>query len=230
MQLNIENFSVHVHNREEALELKQEIFTHHTYYFETDSPAPVIIDAGAHIGLATLYFKKLYPTANITAIEPNHTNFQLLERNILENRLENVTLVNAALAARPDRTLPFFSDQDKSWLSTSSFLKGAWNSQQKTTQSNVQTVSLSQFLTQPIDLLKMDIEGAEFQVLESAAPQLNQIKHILLEFHPHSGQKIERLLKLLNDRDFETTVTQKGKEIDAAKTSGLLIVEAVQNK
>jgi FkbM family methyltransferase len=76
----------------------------HTYYFETDNPLPFIIDAGAQIGMSTLYFKKQYPGAEIVAIEPNTINFKLLEENIWENQLDNVTTIQAALTGYGSET------------------------------------------------------------------------------------------------------------------------------
>ena len=79
----IDQYEVNYHDKDELLHLKNEIFVHHCYYFETTVTNPKIIDAGAHIGLATLYFKKLFPFAEITAIEPQPISFKLLEQNVL---------------------------------------------------------------------------------------------------------------------------------------------------
>ncbi|MFZ1721277.1 MAG: hypothetical protein WAU07_02110, partial [Microgenomates group bacterium] len=53
----VSNFTLFHANSEEYHQLKREIFTQDSYFFESDSPTPKIIDAGAHIGIATLYFK-----------------------------------------------------------------------------------------------------------------------------------------------------------------------------
>ncbi len=94
----LNKYTIYHNNSEEYHNLKREVFTSDLYYFETENPQPVIIDAGAHIGLATLYFKQLYPGAQITALEPNPESFQLLEKNLFENMIDDVTTVQVALS------------------------------------------------------------------------------------------------------------------------------------
>ena len=84
MQTKLNQYIVHYTTSQEYHELKREIFSQGIYYFEADNDAPVIIDAGAHIGLATLYFKSLYPDARITAIEPYPRSFELLNKIFLK--------------------------------------------------------------------------------------------------------------------------------------------------
>jgi FkbM family methyltransferase len=57
----------------------------------------VILDCGANIGMATLFFKWLYPNARIDAFEPDPKTFQLLENNVKQNHLTNVATHNCAL-------------------------------------------------------------------------------------------------------------------------------------
>src|SRR5205823_5753870 len=55
----------------------------------------LIIDAGANVGMATLFFARQYPRAHVVAIEPERLNFEMLQRNC--EGVGNVTLINAAL-------------------------------------------------------------------------------------------------------------------------------------
>lgn len=204
-KLTIEPFIVWCNNREETLQLKSEVFTHHTYYFETENPTPIIIDAGAHIGLTTLYFKKIFPDAQIIAVEPHPTNFSLLEKNIAENDLQGITTVNAALGAEPARARTLYADTEFNWHSTASFIEGAWNNAQKTEALRVPVVTLASLISQPIDLLKMDIEGAEVEVLKSAQDSLRQVKHIICEFHPSASQKREDFITFLERQGYDVS-------------------------
>ena len=104
----LNNYTIYYNHSEEYHLLKREIFTQDLYHFETVQPAPFIIDAGAHIGLSTLYFKMLYPSSRIIAIEPHPENFKILEKNIYENQIEGVTLVQAALSDRSGINKLFF--------------------------------------------------------------------------------------------------------------------------
>ena len=58
---------------------REEIFRREQYRFETDAPAPFIVDCGANIGMATLYFKSLYPDATVLAFEPDPAAFACLQ-------------------------------------------------------------------------------------------------------------------------------------------------------
>lgn len=222
----LDRYTIHFDNTEEYHRLKREVFTEHLYYFETENPQPVIIDAGAHIGMATLYFKKIFPDAQVIAIEPHPASFQLLETNVWENGLNDVTCHQVALAARTGETTLFQDASDEHWYSTASFLSGAWNGDQKSVPITVNTVPLTDYLTQPIECLKMDIEGAEYQVLHAAGEKLQIIKHMFIEFHPHAGQDIKLLLELLEKNNFEIKTWKKGKLVDPLTTTGLRIIEA----
>lgn len=226
--INIEHFTVWCENREEALELKQEIFTHHSYYFESENPEPIIIDAGAHIGLSTLYFKKLYPDSHIVAIEPHPANFALLQKNVAANGLRDITLINAALASESKPTHPFFIDTEFGWFSTASFIPGAWNKAQKTKEITVETTTLEKVVSKPIDLLKLDVEGCEKQVLTTTPLHiLEKIKKIIVEVHPLEKNSIELLEKFLQSHNFETTTTENANKY-TGKNAGLVLIDATR--
>lgn len=214
----LHKFRVSFDHSEEFHRLKREIFTNHQYYFETDQPAPRIIDAGAHIGMATLYFKQLYPDAQVIAIEPHPRNFALLSENVADNGLNDVHLIQAALADQVGTRALFADETDEQWLSTASFSAGAWNGQQLTQPLTVETLPLHALLHQPVELLKMDVEGAELLILLAAKNQLRQINRLVLEFHPHRGQSWSQLVRLLQDQGFELTAWQDQESFDLDDT------------
>lgn len=222
----LQQFTVHFDNSEEFHTLKNEIFTHDLYYFETDSPTPRIIDAGAHIGLATLYFKKVYPQAHITAIEPNPDNVKLLEQNIWENALEQVEVMPVALATRTGQHAFYRDLSPARWFSTGGFRPGAWNRTQQSEETTVTARPLAAFLTQSVDLLKMDIEGAEQEILVSARDYLHLVKQLLVEFHPGMGQNLEDLVKFLQDQGFTVVVWKDGNEVKPKHARGLVLIDA----
>ena len=163
-QTKLGPFVVEFTNSEEFHRLKTEIFTHDCYYVELPSAIPLIIDAGAHIGLTTLYFKKAYPGAQILAIEPHPDTFSLLEKNIYNNNLDGVELLNTALSTSDELvTLHEDTSADK-WFSTASLQAKAWNGQQQTQPLTVPSLKLNTLLADiddTVELLKLDIEGAE---------------------------------------------------------------------
>jgi len=168
--------------------LFREIFIKRVYAFVCDARAPRIIDAGANIGLATVFFKSLYPDAEIVAFEPEPATFELLKQNVLENSLTSVTLVNAALGER-DEPVAFYVRNDVAagdiGASTRRGLRYVHHSPDQITSTTVRSVRLSSYLDQnrPIDFLKLDIEGSEGAVIGDIASKLVGIEAIAIEYH-----------------------------------------------
>ena len=73
-----------------------EVFGEHSYDIPLIRPPKIIVDAGAHIGAATVFFLNRYPNAKVVAFEPCSDNFWYLQRNLRKygNRVE---IVKAAL-------------------------------------------------------------------------------------------------------------------------------------
>ena len=224
----LDPYQVSYQNREEFLELKREIFTHHCYYFECESPAPIIIDAGAHVGMATLYFKKLYPAAKIWAVEPHPLNLELLQKNISDNHLTDVTVIGSALTDHQG-TVAFHADTEFEWFSSASVHAHAWNGLQKTEEFRVPATTLSdviEAINEPIDLLKLDIEGSEFAALRGAKRLLSQIKLLICEFHPTASQDRDEFIMFLERQNFTVST-----EFDTPDREGkrLEMIEATHN-
>ncbi len=235
----LDRFTIQYPNSSEYRTLKQEIFTQNCYYFECEDVAlqngigPRIIDAGAHIGMTTLYFKKIFPFAEIIAIEPNPQMAEIFEHNMWQNDCQNVELIQAALGDGTAATTQLFVDASGDhWDSTASFQTGAW-SRDQADQSQALTapaVVLSDFLQEPVDFLKMDIEGAELAALTAARDFLPQIVHCIIEFHPTESQTLKQLLELLERAGFTTTVWRKNRQINPDLARGLTLVEGVRRK
>ena len=73
----------------------KKIFVDQEYDFLMDPPPVAIIDAGANIGLASIYFASKYPAARVIAIEPEQSNFELLQKNVAP--YSNIIPLQAAL-------------------------------------------------------------------------------------------------------------------------------------
>lgn len=219
------NYIVNYLDKQEYHSLKNEIFNEDIYHFETDNPTPYIIDAGAHIGMSTLYLKRLYPNAEIMAIEPNPITFELLEHNIWQNGLENIKAINTALD--PERSqITLHQDPQGTWLSSTSIHQGAWNGEQKTTQLTVPAQPLSDFIDRQVDLLKIDIEGAEFPVITQAKDRLHQVKEMIIECHGPQFSQLSNFQKFLEDGGFSVSFHKKNKEISIQQAKGLFFIRA----
>jgi len=186
----------------EALSLLvQEIFLNRQYAIELSSDTPLIVDCGSNIGVSILFFKKLYPRARVIGFEPDPQSFQMLSRNIRENGLQDITIHNMAVAARSGE-ITFYSLPNKPGSLLASTVPGRINGE----AFQVPCVTLSSMMPGPVDLLKLDIEGAEVEVIRelAASDALGRIKTLLLEYHHHVSQDedLAGMLRILEDYDF----------------------------
>ncbi len=177
------------------LHSRTEVFINEGYKFESPSEEPLIIDCGSNIGLSVIYFKKIYPKCKIIAFEPDPDLYKTLVSNIASYKLNDIKAVEAACWTEDG----FLSFQKEGAHSGS--LTNFWDAS-KTIQ--VRTEKLERYVNQPIDLLKMDIEGAEYEVLMSIKPYLKNIRNIVFEYHSSrtSDQKLSDLLDLLKEAGF----------------------------
>jgi FkbM family methyltransferase len=171
----------------------KEIFIEEVYKQHL-SANPYIIDCGANIGLSVIYMKQLFPDAEIIAFEPDEENFNLLQKNIESFNYKNIQVRKEAVWV--ENTLLEFSGEG----SMSSRI--GTGSSQHTVQ--VKAVRLKDFLKRPIDFLKIDIEGAEYQVIKDVADQLYFVNNLFLEYHGSFGQndELNEILSLIVKKGF----------------------------
>ncbi len=196
----IKNFYIHFNNYEELIHQFEEIFIQDNYYFFTENSLPTIIDCGANIGLSVLYFKSLYPKARIIGFEPNPLAYRYLERNIQVNKLDQVTIYNKAIH-NEEGFVNFYSD-DNSLLSSVDPKRAKSSS-----KILVQTTKLSNFIEDQVDLVKIDVEGAEDCILEDLC-ESNKLIHVdqmIVEYHHYFKQndyKLSKFLRILENQSF----------------------------
>jgi FkbM family methyltransferase len=170
------------------LSAHQEIFVEEIYRFPFEGDSPSIVDLGANIGLATLWFKRQYPGARIVALEPDPDVFACLERNVRQNRLAGLELVNKA-AWSEDATLRFVQDGADGGRAADPADARLADRRQVV---EVQALAIEPFLAgRPIDFLKIDIEGAEAVVLAACRAHLPRIRWLFVEYHARKGQPSE---------------------------------------
>ncbi|MFC1559021.1 FkbM family methyltransferase [Gemmatimonadota bacterium] len=142
--------------------------------------AAVIIDAGANIGTSAIAFSKRYPNAMIIAIEPETSNFTLLEENA---RLwSNIWPVKAALTARDGERL-LLDRGTGPWGYTVTDSQQTIGELGQEVRCVTVTGVLDQFDITSIDILKLDIEGGEKEVLESADEWIERVRVLVAELH-----------------------------------------------
>ena len=158
----------------------KEIFIHNTYRQKLKE-VPFIIDCGANIGLSIISMKRQYPNAEIIAYEPDDKNFHLLSENIKSFGYSNVTLHKEAVWTS-NTTLQFSN-------------AGLMSSKIETGDSNntvaIKAIRLKDVIDREVDFLKIDIEGAEYDVLKDIADKLHLVKNMFLEYHGTFAQNGE---------------------------------------
>ncbi len=180
-------------NRAEFFYALDEIFVNEIYRLPP-AIAPKIIDCGGNIGMSAIYFKHHFPDAQIIVFEPDNRNYEWLVKNLqlqhcsnVEPRKEAVWVENTSLNFRSEGTM-------------SSKITSA----DEAHYQNVKAVRLNDFLTEKIYLLKMDIEGAEYQVIKDLKDKLHLVDHLFIEYHGSFSQQNEllQMLQWIADADF----------------------------
>jgi FkbM family methyltransferase len=137
------------------------------------SPA-TIVDVGAHIGMASIFFARRYPAAKIIAIEPEPSNFALLLKNT--SSYKNIVPVCAAL---------WREDGEVTLGRSNVHPKGAFQIVENG-EIRVRAVTIDTLMRetgiQSIDILKMDIEGSEKEVFASCN-WIDTVRAIAIELH-----------------------------------------------
>ena len=184
-----------------------EIFVAEPYRFSAASRKPYIIDGGVNIGLSIAYFKTLFPEARIAGFEPHPEAFEVARRNFERNGFRDVRLHHAALAHHPGSVpLSFIPGEIMaSTIGNRLAVRG------ETPQIvEVPAMQLSGFLTEEVDFLKLDIEGAENEVLREAGEKLRHVRNMFVEFHLTRGDTSNSLpatLQILEQRGFDYLIT-----------------------
>ncbi|MCX6782230.1 MAG: FkbM family methyltransferase [Candidatus Magasanikbacteria bacterium] len=173
----------------------KEIFEKQVYKFNASSNAPVIIDCGANIGMSVVYFKKLFPLAKIVAFEPDPNIFRILKENIDSQNFSDIKLVNSALWSE-EGAMDFFPDRADGGRVAEKISGVA--------PVLIPAVKLSGYLNEKVDFLKIDIEGAELEVLRECKDALKNVKNIFIEYHSFAdkSQKLDELLLILKEDGF----------------------------
>jgi FkbM family methyltransferase len=149
-------------------------------------PGNVVIDIGANIGYYTLIFAKgVGPAGRVVAFEPEPGNFALLEENVAGNGYRNVTLAQLAVSDRTG-SARLYLDADNAGDCR------MYDSRDRRPSVEVETVRLDEHLAwlDRIDLIKMDIQGAEPAALRGMRGLLGRHRQLklLVEFWPYGLQ------------------------------------------
>jgi len=183
--------------------------------------ADTIVDAGAHIGAFTVRVAQLVPAGRVHAIEAARENIDVLDTNITANRLSNVAVHHVALSGRVSSPTTLLYHCTQSWGHS----LGGGGSTPSGEVEEVPAQTLDAFLSlnriQRVDYLKMNIEGAEYDLLLGARREaLRRIQLMLVELHPAADALADELTTWLRSCGFVCAI----EEIDHPDVKGYMTV------
>lgn len=173
---------VHLRLRTTDVALCREILVRGQYECDLARPPRTIVDAGANIGLASVFFANKYPQARIIAIEPELSNYTMLVKNTA--CYPNVTTVQAALWNR--NTEIHLADLGSGHTAFQT-REDAGSKPDAISKVRAMTVDrlMDECQIDAIDLLKIDIEGAEKELFDSPELWIRRVGMIAIEIHEH---------------------------------------------
>jgi FkbM family methyltransferase len=211
-------------HRQSVVSLFREIFIYQHYnppvHFEDK---PIIVDAGANIGLYSIYVSMVMPGADILTFEADPTTFLALHQNIANYAGKSCTVRHLALSDR-EGSINMVVDSHNPNRCTNTILPEFLSENHRGVPSaRVPMGRLSQYLADVprVDFLKMDIEGAEFAVFDDLATSgaLKKVRSLSMEVHrnafePADGHaakhRLSNLLRQLEEEGFALDFFARG--------------------
>lgn len=174
-------------NDEASVSVINEIFLLNEYRVAYDcivKAKNIIYDVGAHIGVFSIYCRSINKTVKLVALEPETDNYKILQQNIINNQIKDIRLLDLALGVHTGKS--------KLYLSKDSHNHSLTKKDKQITGAStiiVKTVSWTDLYNltadyQLVDLIKMDIEGAENEIIPNIDENsLCKIKNFIIEYH-----------------------------------------------
>jgi FkbM family methyltransferase len=178
LRVSFDGAQLHVRPGTSDIRTVEQIFVQRQYALPCEPEPRTILDAGANIGAAALFFAQRWPQAQIAALEPEPSNFALLAKNIRST--PSITAVEGALWHGDAQLNVANPNQDK-W----SFRMSAGSPSGVAGSIRGRSIPslLAHLRWQRIDLLKIDIEGAERELFRGSTDWLANVGALMIEIH-----------------------------------------------
>jgi FkbM family methyltransferase len=201
---NLVGFEVTIPDGPSFVAAWTEIFHNRIYDFSTNNSSPRILDCGANVGLSCLFFKQRFPDCRLTAFEPDPKIFAYLSQFVASAKLPAIELVAKGIWSSVT-SLKFFSEGADSGR----ICMGG----RAPNMIEIQTVRLRDYLCEPIDLLKIDVEGAETEVIIDCADKLEYVSRLFVEYHSFIAQPqtLDQILTVLRRAGFRVQIHEFSK-------------------
>lgn len=179
-----------------------QIFTFRDYDINLNFNPKIIIDAGANIGLAAIYYANKYPAAKIISIEPEQSNYNLLKKNT--QHYENIIPLNNAISSVENQELAIVDNGYGNW----GFMTEPLTDGDKSKIPNVKSITIDGIMNKYdykiIDIVKIDIEGYEKELFEKNTENwLPNIRCLIIELHDRMKEGCSKsFFSAINKHDF----------------------------
>lgn len=198
-------FPFHLRQNTSDIQTFEHIFINHQYKFQLNFKPKHIFDLGANIGLASIYFANRFPTATIFAVEPDNSNFEMLLKNT--EPYKNIHCLKYGV---------WYKEANLKIVDTG---EGHWGfitkEVEEVNENTVEAKSIDGLMVESgitqIDLLKIDIEGAEKKIFECGFQKwLPKVKCMVIELHDRTHEGCSKaFFKALSSYDFSLRIRQE---------------------
>jgi FkbM family methyltransferase len=163
-------------------------------------PGDTVVDVGAHIGLYTLIAaKRVGPGGKVIAIEPDPENFKILKKNILLNQLSNVKALGCAVYSTKEKLKLFLPqlEQGRTIFNTVMQDRARTSNNFLEVEANTLDNILESINITEVNWIKIDVEGAELEVLKGAVNTISSNKNITLIIEIHGIEIYIQMIEYL---------------------------------
>src|SRR5215213_4627468 len=185
----------------------------------TPKQGDIVVDIGAHMGRYTIIASKRVGTnGKVVAIEAHPGNFEMLNRNIKLNQLANVISLNYAVYSKETKIKLYLPEEESGYTIYNTIMSNRAGTEDKFVDVNAQTVDylleLNQIREEEVNWIKIDVEGAEFEVLKGATNVLSKSKDIALLIEIHGLDNYRPILDFLSLYNFKIEFEKSNKNGD----------------
>jgi FkbM family methyltransferase len=177
----------------------------------------IVVDIGAHMGRYTIISsKRVGANGKVVAIEAHPNNFEMLNRNIKLNQLTNVVPLNYAVYSKETKIKLYLPEVESGYTIYNTIMSNRARTEDKFVEVNANTLD---YLLQlkgimEVNWIKIDVEGAEFEVLQGASNVLSKSKDIALLIEIHGLDNYRPIVEFLSSYNFKIEFEKSNKTGD----------------
>ncbi len=213
LAFNNRSFTFHLRHQVD-FDVLRDVFVQEEYNLPIVDDPKIIFDLGSNVGVTVIYFALKYPKATIHAFEPDPKNIALFKKNTKQFK-ERTVLHEKAVHWDPNvKEITFYQNPAYHW-SSSLFEQGAGLKKIVVSTVTLEEV-MDEYRIDEIDIMKFDIEGAEYDLFKSFT-RLGNIVWYVGEVHPHVFKKTtESFIELFKGHE---VISREGRIVAMHKKS-----------